>query len=340
MNVRRWLALIAVAALAAAVVAGCKANTGSTGTGNEKTKPSIDTTALIEAWSESTHSVPVASIATRSPCAGCHDGLAFSRGVNDPAQLKDKQPFGPYVVATDCRACHTGRGAEILKSGTADNVPSASGPVTGGLGALCMSCHNQEAKADINDPAHGYPHYGPQADVLNGTGGITDGLTLMSTDRHRTIANTCVACHVGNDIAKGHTFAPTEDQCPKCHTDFKGVDSVMATADYDGNGKTEAFVTEVAGLMAAVQQATNKKAGSDKFVTSRGDIFFISKDTTMTAAIPKEAYQGAYNWVLIDHDKSQGIHNPFFTVSLLQETYRVVAGSALPNAVAPKSTGQ
>jgi hypothetical protein len=334
--VKRFLIFAAVAMLAAVAVAGCQSNTGTnTGTDNQNSNKNVDITALIQAWAESTHSVPVSSQATRVPCAGCHDGQAFSRGVDDPAQLADRAPFGPYVVATDCRACHIGQGADIMKAGEA-TIPSQTDPIKGGKGAVCMACHNQEIKPDITAAEHPYPHYGPQAEVLKGIGGILDGLTVGTTAKHADIKDSCVACHIGTDIAKGHTFAPTTDQCKKCHKGFTDPESVDAKADYDGDGQTEKFVDEVDGLMVAVAEATNQKAGSDKFTTSRGDIFFVSADTTMTSGIPQEAYQGAFNWVLIDHDKSRGIHNPYFTVTLLQETYRAVSGAALPNAEAPK----
>lgn len=336
MIARRWLVLIAIAALAALIVAGCQpaADNGDEN-GEEQEEGGANPGPLIEAWAESTHAVPVASIATRAPCAGCHDGLAFSRDVEDPAELADRQPFGPYVVATDCRACHTGQGAEIFQAGQTE-IPSQTEPVEGGKGALCMACHNQEIAPDITDEEHPYPHYGPQAEVLKGIGGILDGLTVASTQRHAEIEDTCVTCHMADDEGAGHTFRPTEDECADCHEDFESADAMQAGGDYDGDGSEEAFVDEVQGLMDAVQQATNAAAGSDEFRTSRGDIFFISDETTMTAGISQEAYQGAFNWVLIDHDKSRGIHNPYFTVTLLQETYRAVSGSALPGAVAPE----
>lgn len=332
---KRLLIFAVVAMLAAVAVAGCQQG-GTTNEDNEGSEDkATNPTPLVEAWAESTHSVPVASIATRAPCAGCHDGLAFSRNVEDPAELADRQPFGPYVVATDCRACHTGQGADILAAGEAE-IPSQTDPVKGGKGALCMACHNQEIAPDITAEEHPYPHYGPQAEVLLGIGGIQDGLTVLSTQRHAEIDDTCVTCHMANDDGSGHTFKPTEDACPDCHKEFDSAEAMKASADYDGDGTAEVFVDEVQGLMDAVEQATNESAGSDEFRTSRGDIFFISNDTTMTSAIPQEAYQGAFNWVLINHDKSRGIHNPFFTVTLLQETYRQVTGAALPNAEIPK----
>jgi len=331
-DVRRWLVFVSIALLAAVVVAGCQpVDTEDSEENGEEV--ATDPGLLIEAWAESTHSVPVVFAAERDFCASCHDGRAFAQNVMNPGDL-DEEAFGPYVVATDCRACHTGRGAELLASGQADNVPTADGAVQGGSGALCMSCHNQLGAGDINDPDRGYPHYGPQADVLNGTGGITEGLTLASTARHRDIDDTCVTCHMADDESAGHSFAAGEEECAGCHDDFESIEAMMAGGDYDGDGQAEPFVNEVQGLMDALAAAVNEVAGTDEFAARAGEIVFLSGEETQTD-VPTEAYMGAYNWLLIDHDSSRGLHNPAFTVTLLQETYRQVTGNALPNAVVP-----
>ncbi|MHB9003726.1 MAG: hypothetical protein ACYC6C_06635 [Coriobacteriia bacterium] len=315
-------------------IAGCDGaadDDGDDDNGSTEQTSTSDPTELIEAWAESLHSKPVTFAAERTPCASCHDGRAFAENVDDPSQL-EAGPVGPYVTPTDCRACHTGRGKEVMLAGSTDAVPTAEGSVEGGKGALCMECHNQFGEPDINDPERGYPHYGPQADVLNGTGGMTEGLTLVSTKDHQEIEDTCVACHMSGE--QSHSFLPNEAACEECHENFTSAEDIIADADYDGNGQAEAFVTEVEGLMNALETAINETAESTEFAAQSGSIIFKSNDTTMTT-VPTPAYMGAYNWELIDHDSSRGIHNPFFTVSLLQETYREMTGAAIPNAQPP-----
>lgn len=330
MRVNKWLYVL-LAMLLVLGIAGCDGTAEDTnGNGDQTADESSDPSELIEAWAGSLHSKPITFAAERAPCAGCHDGRAFSENIDDPAQL-EAGPVGPYVTPTDCRACHTGQGKEIMDSGSTDAVPTAEGSVEGGKGALCMSCHNQFGEPDINDEERGYPHYGPQADVINGTGGMTEGLTLVSTSDHQEIEDTCVACHM---VDSSHSFAPDESACEECHNDFEGADAIIADADYDGNGEAEAFTKEVEGLMSALETAINATAKSTEFTAEGGSITFMSNETTVTD-VPNPAYMGAYNWVLIDHDGSGGIHNPFFTVSLLQETYRQMTGSAIPNAEPP-----
>lgn len=338
MRVGRIVFFLLLAVVTIAGVAGCQKTGGTGGGTSNTTSTAIDISAYVGAWAESTHSVPVVFAAQRPPCAGCHDGRAFMQGVSDPKQIQGPTPFGTWVVATDCRACHVGRGADVMQSGVT-TIPSSPEPVKGGKGALCMSCHNQEGEADITDKGLGYPHYGPQADVLNATGGMTQGLNLMSTDKHKNIDNTCVACHMKKG-GESHRFEPTETQCPRCHKNFDTAEKVKAGGDYDGDGQTEVFVDEVQGLMDALAGAVNAKAGSTKFAAQSGHIAFTGSNDTTLSTVPPQAYMGAYNWVLINHDKSRGIHNPFFTVSLLQETYRAVTGTELANAVKPKPSSK
>ncbi len=334
MHAKRWILVGLAGALVLTALAGCQsASTSGAVESGKAAAVAFDPNPIVQAWSESTHSVPVVFAAGEAPCAGCHDGRAFAQDVSDPKQIKGRTPFGPWVVATDCLACHTGKGAALQKSGMV-TIPTSKTPVTGGKGAVCMGCHNQFGKPDINDATHAYPHYGPMADVLMGTGGMTQSLSLMSAERHSTIPDTCVACHFSSG-AEGHMFKPTTVKCKGCHQDFTSIKAFGAVGDYDGNGKIEPFVTEVDGLMSAVAGAVNKTANTDAFVALQGEIVFTSKGTTVTV-VPTSAYQGAYNWELVDHDKSNGIHNPFYVVTLLQESYRAMIGSELPGAVKPK----
>lgn len=335
MDVKRWLIFVLIALLAAFAVAGCQPADTENGEDNGNQEEEVtDPSGLIQAWAESTHSVPVVFAAERDFCASCHDGRAFAQNVMNPSDLGE-DAFGPYVVATDCRACHTGRGQEVLQSGQSEGVPSAEGAVEGGSGAVCMECHNQLGEADPNDEERGYPHYGPQADVLNGTGGMQEGLTVSTTEDHFEIDDTCVGCHMAVEEGAGHSFAPSEEVCAGCHDDFDTAEALEAGGDYDGDGQVEPFVDEVQGLMDAVQAAVNESAGSDEFLAEGGEIVFMSGEDTQT--VETEAYSAAYNWVLIDHDGSRGIHNPAFTITLLQETYRQLTGGDLPNAEKPDS---
>jgi hypothetical protein len=339
---------IALGVVAAVWVAGCAApsnNTTTTSGAATQTVPLAGVQSIISDWSESTHAVPVTFAAQEAPCTGCHDGRGFAMGVTDPKSFDASSPFGPYVVATDCRACHTGKGAELLKSGEV-TTPVNTTPIKAGAGALCIGCHRERAIPPSSAPTPAEaPHPSVQAPVLLAYGGIRQpGVNYGSTTKHTEVKNLCVGCHM-TDNAEGvasHTFMPGEPSkiCGECHqgvTDFNR----KAAADYDGNGQVQGIQDEVTGLLGKLNAATAKAMGAATLMQSQGQIVFKgSSGTTVTAPIPNKVWQAAYNWALITNDKSLGVHNPQFTVTLLQQSYKTLTGMAVPNSKPfPGSTG-
>jgi hypothetical protein len=334
-------AILALAVAVGVAVGACSqpgSSTGQGGTGGESTNTisRTGTFGIIRDWSESTHAVPVTFAAEEQGCVACHDGRAFAMGgVTDPKSFDASSPFGPYVVATDCRACHTGQGVQILQSGET-TTPTMTQPIKAGAGALCVSCHRERSPGNIKATPRFAPHPSVQAPVLLGYGGIRDGLNVGNTAKHGAVENLCVGCHM-TDNADGvptHTFAPPEDPskiCGKCHQGITDYNRKVR-ADYDGNGTVGGIQDEVTGLLGKLNAATAKAMNADTLNESEGRILFKSGDTTVTAPIPDKVYQAAYNWALITNDKSMGVHNPGFTVTLLQESYRQLTGSAIPNA--------
>ncbi|RMH72910.1 MAG: hypothetical protein D6675_03640, partial [Gemmatimonadetes bacterium] len=53
-------------------------------------------------------------------------------------------------------------------------------------------------------------------------------------------------------------------------------------------------------------------------------------DVSTSDRIHREA---GYNMVYLHDDKSHGIHNPDYAVQLLQQSYRYLTGTNVPNAV-------
>ncbi len=330
---------LAVAVVLAGAVA-CAPTTTTTTPPTTTTTPTVPLSGvfgIISDWSESTHAVPVTFAAEEATCAGCHDGRGFALGVSDPKSFVASEPFGPYVVATDCRACHTGRGADLLESGTV-TTPTEPTPIKAGAGAVCIGCHRERSKPTSSaGPVPGAPHPSIQAAVYLAYGGIRQpGVTYGSTVKHTQVTDMCVGCHM-SDNSKGvptHTFLPPKNPkaiCGECHEGITTYDLAVA-ADYDGNGKVQGIQDEVTGLLSKLSTATAKAMGANTLTQAKGNIVFKSGTTTITAPVPDKVYQAAYNWALITNDKSLGVHNPQYTVSLLQESYIVLTGAPIPNS--------
>lgn len=333
MSRSRLLCVALAVSLGTALLAACQPQGGGNG-GSEE----LDVSALVGQWEESTHALIVTQAAEESFCVQCHDGGAFADGVTEPKQLDRDFP-----VATDCRACHTGRGEELFESGEA-SAPVLSEPMQAGEGAVCSGCHRSFSKPDINNKDRDTAHHSPVIDVYSAQGGIRTGdMEPGSTAEHTQVDNTCAGCHMlpTEDGFPSHTFQVTDvaEACGECHDDLKSEDTstvpeIPAKADYDGNGETQSFQQEVAGLMTALEDAITSAMDGASYSVERGAIVFERGGTTIqpTPEIPDNAYLAIYNHYMIEQDGSQGMHNPEFTVDLLQESYEALTGKPLKNA--------
>ncbi|MHB8170679.1 MAG: hypothetical protein ACYDG6_03955 [Thermincolia bacterium] len=149
--------------------------------------------------------------------------------------------------------------------------------------------------------------------------------------------------------------------CTSCHS---GLDTInrLALGDYDGDKAIEGTQDEVAGLIVKLQESINTKLGyPNAVVKSIGGQFVIFADkahTDGTHAITKslshvwkdgawvtdvkgvywthpdakKIFNAFYNIELVKGDGSGGIHNPVYTIQLLQKSYKDLNGSDIPGA--------
>lgn len=319
-------------------VAGCQrageggGGGGETGGNGESGITTEAVQGIIEDWTASRHAVPIVFAAEEEDCVLCHDARAFAQGISNPTSLD--ATFGAYVVATDCRACHTGAALEVLRSGETTLVTTST-PVQAGTGSLCLRCHRDRRPPNVQDERRSAPHASVQGGVWTGTTGIRSAaMQVGSTRRHVSIRNGCVACHMTEkDGVASHTFEPGDARtiCARCHEGATDYD-LEAGGDYDGDGSPEIFQQEVEGLLTLVSTTAAREMQATEVTATGGRIVFMNGETTVTASIPDDVYTAAFNWAAIEHDGSRGIHNPQFTVDLLQESYRVLTGNAIPNA--------
>lgn len=323
MRWRKWLYGSTVAVL---MLAGCPARPGQVQP--PPPPPELDITALVEQWAAADHANILMLPAGRDGCVSCHDGGAYAEGLTEQAQLERD-----FFISIDCRACHTGRGRELLAAGTV-SIPTQEN-VRAGLGAQCLSCHNERRAPDIADENRGAPHRSSQAGMFTATGGIrADAFNYGSTTAHATLEDTCVACHMTETRQgfRSHTFAVDDVQaaCARCHQNIADV-NLPARADYDGDGNVEGFQYEVQGLLDLLKATVVEELAGGTFESAGGRVVFKNA-AGADVQVPNELYQAAYNHLLASQDGSLGIHNPLFTVQLLQQSYRMLTGENVPNA--------
>jgi len=346
--------LLLVLSLALVGLAGCTTDgepggttTGGTGSSGDSTQTM--TLETVTQWAVSRHAQVVTRAATEEGCKNCHDGLTFTMtsggfqariatssvdaseqaDANDPGTDEGgEESARDFTVAVDCRACHMGAGAAIADRGSVDQIPSIP-TAEGGLGAVCMACHNGWHMAGKN--AEGEltaPHTSVQTDMLFGVNTVDPGVESTATEGdkespHLKVPNTCVGCHVAGSGTEGpnHTFrVESFEGCEgeDCH-DQDMAQGGTAKEDYDGDGTKEKTVVEIEGLTETLKTAIEAKAG--QFESKSGQVAFAS-------GTPDQAtYAAAYNYFFVLKDGSRGVHNTAFTVDLLTRSIRAVGGN-------------
>lgn len=260
-------------------------------------------------WEESGHGMGEAYVrGTSASCAGCHSGNAFRMMIEAGLMPNEVAEGDPAPTRQDCRACHQIHSGDSYDS--SDWALQSTEPVAmyaiagttynGGNGNLCVNCHQprRDFPAAVGGmitgiTSHWGPHHGPQSAMLMGLAGA--GVT-GSAAGHYLVGDTCVHCHVGEDM--DHTFEPSVSACQACHpgaTDFDIGDTQT---------EVEALVIELGDLLVG--------AGLINENTEDGH-------PTVTEAPEAEA-TALWNWIYVAHeDKSMGVHNPTYAKALLQK---------------------
>jgi len=291
-----------------------------------------------EQWDVSGHANPPAYPAGRASCVRCHTGIGFLDFVNGD------EPRTGYVPIT-CATCHDPHSDANEHQVRTTEATLANGYVVteGGLGKLCMNCHQsrQDAPKYTETPSgHFGPHYVPQADMINGTNAVTFGKVLPTSPHLTAIENSCVECHMaaahvdaqGNVIKVGaHSFKVTSDDsvdnvaiCEECHGDVgESFDEkkffVNGKADHDADGVDEGLQEEVHGLLETLAALLPATEGHDAYDPHD------DPDSNWT----KTELKAAFNYDYVYYDHSYGIHNPAFTVALLKVSIQALINNAV-----------
>jgi hypothetical protein len=260
----------------------------------------------IATWETSVHgSGPAyADAANRAPCAACHSGAGFSDRIASGTKTADVKTADPNPTRIDCRACH-----QIHTTYTKDDFAlETTAPVKleavdatfdGGMGNLCANCHQQrtafpaakDGKVSVTS-THWGGHHGPEAALILGVGGA-GGVVGKPAAHYATVKDTCVTCHLGGAGPNAnHTFVPQVATCVQCHADAKSLDV---------NG----VQTEIKDKLEKVKAALQAKG-------------LMDKDGVIVVGDYPEAQAAAlWNYLFVEEDKSDGVHNPDYANALL-----------------------
>ncbi len=262
-------------------------------------------TGKVEAWAASVHGSGAAfgHAASNPACTGCHSGSGFSAAIAAGVNNTDAQKTAlSNPSRIDCRACHQIHTTYTAKDWALEVVApvkmiASDATYDGGMGNLCANCHQQrtafpeaaDGKVSVTS-THWGGHHGPETALLLGVGGA--GLT-GKPGPHYSIEDTCVGCHMGGASADAnHSFMPVVGNCVKCHSDATSLDI---------NGKQ----TEIKDELEAVKKALTAKGLLDQ------------TGTIVVGDYPTDYAGALWNYLLVEEDKSDGVHNPVYAKGLL-----------------------
>jgi hypothetical protein len=212
------------------------------------------------------------------------------------------------------------------------------------------------------------PH-APQADMIRGRAGHAlpgPGLVDLASP-HLSVPGGCVGCHVRQrpapgdgrlGLVGGHTFAmfhgegedrvENTDACAPCHGQLSSL-SRPVHYDYDGNGRIEGIYEEVNGLLERTHRAV-QKAITDLGLSDGGRrgvdvgeydgrVVVVDEEGNYLGRPPRpmtipdgqeRLYRAVYNYLTVVKDRSKGVHNPVWTVRILQRTAKRLNPEDIP----------
>ncbi|HEX6268959.1 MAG TPA: cytochrome c3 family protein [Anaerolineales bacterium] len=253
---------------------------------------------------------------TSGACAGCHGSEGAKVRINAGLPPHDPSVEGITNVSPyNCRTCHnihtTYTRADFSLTGNDQPVTleMTGGTFDGGKGNLCANCHQirnelpvaADGNIDLGENTRYGPHYGVEAAMLLGEGGL-GGVSGSPSAHYQAVENTCVNCHMGDE--RNHTYEPEVARCQTCHADAE---------NFDINGvqtEVQAMLDEVhellvaSGIMAA------------DYTDDAGE---LQVGRSIPGVYPEAVAQAMWNYKLVVYDQSRGVHNSAFAKALLQQ---------------------
>lgn len=264
--------------------------------------------AITTQWAGTSHGIGnyVGYAGGRNGCAKCHSHEGFVETVWTGQDTTAANI--PLPTSIGCKTCHSFHNSldfenepnSAIRQMMDVTLMAEAEVVTVGFenkeSNLCMNCHQSrrnpsddtDGTALVNvSSTHYGAHHGPQANLLNGYGGYEYREDISTAGSHESGAD-CVTCHMheGDGTVGGHTWTPGDAACTTCHTN--GVPS-----------------TDVEAKLHTLEEAL-KTAG---MLDADGGILTGYRSADSVGAL--------WNYLLVEEDRSMGVHNPAYAEALL-----------------------
>lgn len=291
--------------------------------------------AAEQQWANSKHASGENTNRSYSPCSGCHTSEGFKDRIAGTGA-------GTYANPTviHCFTCHAPHSngdfslrvtaAQTLTNGVSVDIKAAN---------LCVACHQARRSVDtyvaaqdtVTLSSHWGPHHSVQADMLFGTNGYEyAGYTYEDLDWHRNLTQDgCLDCHfrvTRNFVVGGHSFnmrAVIADE-PEVgeHQEFTEVLNTGACAACHG--------TLPNFNRKGIQDSVMTLADSLKSILITAAVIDSSGHPIDKVKISPDSAGALWNFLMIEEDRSWGVHNSKYMLGLLESAIMFMEGSLQP----------
>ncbi len=270
-----------------------------------------------------------------SDCTKCHNEEGYLSFL-ETGTLPDV-PF-ESVSAIGCFTCHNPHETGTLELRQTEAVMLIDGVMFDhGTANQCAACHQSrydpaDIVADISVNNRFGPHHGNQGDMIQGTNGYEfpgESYEFPLSPHANQVTNACIGCHMGDPQTHvgyklgGHSFNMTiegsdetlVDICAasSCHGEDVEEYDFLADEDYDLDGEIEGYQTEILGMLDSLAILLEGQG-------------VLEDGTPVSTTIADPHVAGAlYNWVFVEEDRSEGIHNFNYARSLLEASIDYVS---------------
>ncbi len=277
--------------------------------------------------------LPDGAHTAQTGCFPCHSGGGYFKYIKNQSNPGWTNADGNIPIS--CATCHDPHVANNFGLRIATNITLQNGfkVAGGGNGQLCMRCHQARTNGNTvvtnTAPYYGFkdrfgPHHGPQSDMFWGQNAYQFGdTTITGLMTHGSVPDACVTCHmanIGGGNSPSHQWSMIDTTggtardfvvgCTSCHGNITKFDDIKASSDWDGNGLIEGVQTEVQGMLNNLASLLPKDAN--------GAVVTMMADSLKVKNKP-QVVKGIYSYYFVSEDKSMGVHNAKYTVSLLQK---------------------
>jgi hypothetical protein len=304
-------------------------------------------TALIaarEQWQNSQHASGSNIDRSYSSCVNCHTSEGFVAKIGGGSSGTVDNP-----TVIHCFTCHAPHTTGNLSLRVESPQPLADGTVFDLGGAnICSVCH--QSRRDVNTyvaqdtvmlSEHWGPHHGPQSDVVIATNGYEySWFTYDRSFGHRGgTTDGCLDCHfrsTENNILGGHSFnmafTVLEEGGPEESENTNGCNTEVchdgSVEEFDHRG----VQTNIENLVDSLQTILFTAGLIDNEGHPIDSLFVAS------LAEPGDSVGAVWNYLIVEEDRSHGIHNPRYTRGLLESAIEFMTTGPRPGfaAVEPK----